>query len=615
MSIKSITRLPSRLLIVLASALVVSCSDAPESSTTSAEPTAAEILEHALAAIGGREAIGGLKRYAIQGTRAAFMMGQGPLPGRGLFGRAPAGMAIAHDLERRELRVEATQRFAARAGGYDTRIATELITAGAGYAMAEDRMGIVASNNNPLSPERVVAALKNERLLNPHLILQELLVDPSRVSVANAAPETAGKLRFTTEQAMPVTLDRVRQTGRRTLIATQEWLTATEGSNFFELMAEKVEVNDGWLDSWHAVTELTGPHQRLVIEDEVYPITLHIDPDTGRIDKLSTMEWDVVYGDVSLEVNYDDWKDFGGVWFPTQVRMSIAGAPRMNVTRSQVFINPAFAPGTFDPPEGVTYTHDEARAQRGRRLSQSLSGFGFAGVGRPEIAGIEIVPGVTLVYAAPLDGVYTLIVEQANGLVLMEPGQNDLKGEAIIEWARQNHPDKPITHLIVSHHHNDHAGGIRPYVAAGATIVAHEAAAEFFATQAARPKSTIEIDALDRNPVLINIAAVVAGEVYRIDDELRPVAVYPLEMGHTADMVFAVIEPEKILYAGDLYVSGLARDLRAGRKRGPDILPFHSAVALARGIEAYELDVPMLLGSHDRQPVAYTDLLEYITND
>ena len=606
----------SGLAVLLVSVLVASCAEeAPESSPASTEPTAAEILEHALDAMGGREAIVGLKRYAVQGTRGAFMMGQGPLPGRGLFGRAPAATAIAHDLERRELRVEATQRFAARAGGYDTRVATEMITGSAGYAMAADRMGIVASNNNPLSPERVVAALKNERLLNPHLILQELVADPSRMSVANPALETAGTLRFTAEQAMPVTLDRVRQTGRRTLIATQEWLTAAEGSDFFELMAEKVEVDDDWLDRWHGATELTTPHQRLVVEDEAYPITLHIDPDTGRIDKLSTMEWDVVYGDVSLEVNYDDWQDFGGVWFPTEVRMSIAGAPRMDVTRAHVIVNPAFAPGTFQPPEGVTYEHDEARAQRGLYLSQSLSGFGFAGIGRPEIASIEIAPGVTLVYAAPLDGVYTLIVEQAEGLVLMEPGQNDLKGEEIIKWAEKNYPDKPITHLIVSHHHNDHGGGIRPYVAAGATIVAHEAATEFYAAQTSRPKSTIEVDALDRNPVPLKLAGVVAGEPYRIDDALRPVAVYPLEMGHTADMVFAVIEPEKILYAGDLYVSGLARDLRAGRKRGADILPFHSAVALAQGIEAYGLDVPTLLGSHDRQPVAYADLLEYITND
>ncbi len=226
-------------------------------------------------------------------------------------------------------------------------------------------------------------------------------------------------------------------------------------------MAEKVEVDDGWLNRWHEATALTGNHEQLVIEDDVYPITVHVDKETGRIAAMTTMEWDVVYGDVPLEATYHDWQAFDGVSFPTHVRLSVAGAPRMEVRRSQVRVNPAFGEGTFTPPAGVTYVHNEAVARRGRQVSQTLAAFGFAGVGRPQLGSIEIKPGVTLLYAAPLDGVYTLIVEQEAGLVLMETGQNDLKGEAILEWAVENYPDKPITHVIVSHHHNDHAGGIR----------------------------------------------------------------------------------------------------------------------------------------------------------
>ena len=79
-------------------------------------------------------------------------------------------------------------------------------------------------------------------------------------------------------------------------------------------------------------------------------------------------------------------------------------------------------------------------------------------------------------------------------------------------------------------------------------------------------------------------------------------------------MVVAVLEKQSMLYAGDLYVSGIARDLRSGTKRGPNVLPFHSAVALDETIRAYGLDVPILVGSHDRQPVRYQDLVNYITD-
>ena len=43
-------------------------------------------------------------------------------------------------------------------------------------------------------------------------------------------------------------------------------------------------------------------------------------------------------------------------------------------------------------------------------------------------------------------------------------------------------------------------------------------------------------------------------------------------------------------------------------------MPFHSAVALDETIRAYDLDVPILVGSHDRQPVTYQDLVNYITD-
>ena len=77
-------------------------------------------------------------------------------------------------------------------------------------------------------------------------------------------------------------------------------------------------------------------HHRLVIEDEVCPIILFIDAESGRIAKLKTMEWDVVYGDVPLEVNYHEWQSVNGVYFPSRIQMSYGGAPRIDVARSQV---------------------------------------------------------------------------------------------------------------------------------------------------------------------------------------------------------------------------------------------------------------------------------------
>ena len=138
--------------------------------------------------------------------------------------------------------------------------------------------------------------------------------------------------------------------------------------------------------------------------------------------------------------------------------------------------------------------------------------FTLAGAARPELGSIELEPGVDLLYALPVDGIYTMVAEQEKGVVVIEPGMNDLKGEEIIRWIGERYPGKPVTHLIVSHHHNDHGGGIRPYVANGTTLVAHNTATDFYQGQVNRPKSTVLMDALDRNPRSANIIGVVEGE-------------------------------------------------------------------------------------------------------
>ena len=38
----------------------------------------------------------------------------------------------------------------------------------------------------------------------------------------------------------------------------------------------------------------------------------------------------------------------------------------------------------------------------------------------------------------------------------------------------RNRAGKPLTELVVSHHHFDHTGGIRQAIAEGLTIIAHK---------------------------------------------------------------------------------------------------------------------------------------------
>ena len=574
-------------------------------------------LSHALEGLGGADVIRQLEGYKIESERDEYIMGQSPEPGKGMFRISAPIFRASHDLKQGFVRIGLINLVAAREGGYFENEIKTLLLGQEGYVSENDIMGIVKERDKPLSSDKSAAAMRTERLLNPHILIKEALQDSSLVLDLKLTANLNKGWRYKEDEVLPVTIDRVRQTGKRTLIASKEWERQASKKTFYPLMINKILDDPDWFNRWQKNTDIDeSDYIQLTIKNEVYPITFFINPQTSKIDKLKTMEWDVIYGDITLEVTFDDWQIYSGVFFPRTVRMSQGGAPRLEITRKTIEVNPDYSLDHFSPPDSVAYVHDENSAQRGKTLSQTLRMFTLSGASRPKLDALKLDDGVYLLSAKPLDGIYTMVVEQSDGLVVVEPGMNDLKGEEVIKWAMNKFPDKPITHLIATHFHNDHGGGIRPYIAAGAALVVHESAKEFYSMQINRPKSSVVIDALDRKfkKGSEQIIKVTPDQGYTIEDTLQPMTIYPILNGHTEDMVIAVIDNKKMLYAGDLYVSGIARDKRSGTKRGPDVLPYHSATSLNDAIIKFAIPIESLVGSHDKEPVSYKDLIDYITD-
>ena len=572
----------------------------------------------ALESIGGADMIQSLDEYLIKSERDEYIMGQGPEPGKGMMLLAAPTTNVSHKLSQNAIRVDLITTLAAREGGYITREVNTLLIGDEGYLSEDDPMGIVKEKDKVLTPDKAAAAMKTERLLNPHLLINEVLNDSSLlVDVDASSADKNEGWRYKENEVFPVTVDRLRQTGLRTLVANKEWEQQASQKEFFPKMINKTLIEPDWLDKWKANTEIDeNDYLTFSIKDKVYPITFYVNKDSGLIAKISTMEWDVVYGDIEIEVKFDNWDFSQEIPFPMTVRMSQGGAPRWEIRRDSVEINPGFSEDHFDQPPGLKYIHNESFAQRGWEISQTMRMFTLSGAYRPELKWTALADGIHYLSALPLDGIYTLIVEQENGVVVIEPGMNDLKGEEVAKWIYANIPNKPITHIIPTHHHNDHGAGIRPYIAEGADLVVHESAVDFYQAQINRPKSSVVIDALDRLDDRNNevITGVSPDEPYVIDDPERPVIVYPVLNGHTEDMTVALIGNANMLYAGDLYVSGVARDKRSGTKRGPNVVPYHSAISLNEAIKEFNIPADILLGSHDVEPVSYQDLIDYITD-
>ncbi|KAK4961420.1 hypothetical protein LTR10_001910 [Elasticomyces elasticus] len=71
-----------------------------------------------------------------------------------------------------------------------------------------------------------------------------------------------------------------------------------------------------------------------------------------------------------------------------------------------------------------------------------------------------------------------MLVEHENGFIITDAPAH--RSKIILDWLAEQRPDKHITRVVPSHHHRDHAGGVRDYINAGATLVVPEVARDFY---------------------------------------------------------------------------------------------------------------------------------------
>lgn len=66
---------------------------------------------------------------------------------------------------------------------------------------------------------------------------------------------------------------------------------------------------------------------------------------------------------------------------------------------------------------------------------------------------------------------HSVLVEFRDFVTVVEPPLNDDRSQAVIAEVKRLVPAKPIRYVVNSHHHWDHSGGLRSYVAEGAGII------------------------------------------------------------------------------------------------------------------------------------------------
>lgn len=144
----------------------------------------------------------------------------------------------------------------------------------------------------------------------------------------------------------------------------------------------------------------------------------------------------------------------------------------------------------------------------------------------------------------------TTVVEFKDHLTLFELDASAPQAHAILELARSLVPGKPVTQLIVSHNHFDHAAGVRQAVAEGLTIISKDGNEQLFREMVAHAAPDYPDEQARRKAPLKFIPV---GEKLHLADETMTLDVYWARQNiHMADAVFAHAPAQKVIIEGDI---------------------------------------------------------------
>ena len=150
-------------------------------------------------------------------------------------------------------------------------------------------------------------------------------------------------------------------------------------------------------------------------------------------------------------------------------------------------------------------------------------------------------------------GANSVAVEFRDFVAVVESPTNEERSIVVIDEVHRLVPNKPIRYLVNTHHHFDHLGGIRTFVAEGATIITHERNRDFYERVVFSPAPrTLQPDRLSltpRAPVFETL-----NERYALSDGTRVMEIYAVPgLAHNQNMLIAYLPKEKILVEGDLF--------------------------------------------------------------
>ncbi len=183
----------------------------------------------------------------------------------------------------------------------------------------------------------------------------------------------------------------------------------------------------------------------------------------------------------------------------------------------------------------------------------------------------------------------SIAVEFKDHLVIVEGPGGDDQSLATIGEVKRMFPNKPIKYLVNTHHHSDHAGGIRAYVAEGIPIITHESHKRYYEQEIFKNPHTLNPDRLARMPRAPVIETIKDKRVLTDGDMTLELYLVRGNL-HSEGLLMAYVPKEKLLIQADTFIP------RPGVPPLPAASPF--TTNLVENVERLKLDVQRVAHIH-----------------
>src|SRR5215467_5692121 len=210
------------------------------------------------------------------------------------------------------------------------------------------------------------------------------------------------------------------------------------------------------------------------------------------------------------------------------------------------------------------------------------------------VVSTQLAPGAYLVAGGSHNSV---AVEFKDFVTVIEGPLSNQRTNAVVAEVHKLFPNKPIRYLVNTHNHFDHLGGVRGFVAEGATVITDDRNRNFYTRVVLAPQSrSLQPDRLSQRPFAPTgpgtLELQTFTDQYTISDGNETIELYRVDgLNHSDNMLIAYLPKEKIVVNADLYTPPAQ-----GAAPPANVSP--NAVALFQNIKRLKLDVAQHVPIH-----------------